>query len=341
MARRPHEINIYKIADEAGVSPATVSRVINRRLGVGEATRRKISEILRRYDFTPDYPAMRSPRIAVVTPWEDPTPYIQKALKGVYSYSRDNGLSINLHIFDGKGGESLLKSIRDQQYSGVVALLSEYYRKELDVFSGSDLPVVLLDASDADSKIGFVDNDSYTGSCEAARHLLSLGHRRIGYLRYSKDSLNQFQRFKAYENTLRSAGIEIDERWIVRHDASTPPSIRGKGGYEGMRILLERAPEITAVMAVDDGMALGVLSAVHEAGLRIPEDISVIGFDNYPETEMWYPALSTIDHPIEAAARLAVQSIHAGLRNPGAWTPPREILPAIFVPRKSSGPAKS
>ena len=240
-------------------------------------------------------------------------------------------------IFDGKRGESLLETIRDQQCSGVIALLSEQYRRELDAFSGSDLPVVLIDAADSDSTLGFVDNDSYSGSCEAARHLLSLGHRKIGYLRYSEDSLNQLQRFKGYENSLRAAGVEINDGWVVRHDSARLPSIRGKSGLEGMRTLLAQASGITAVMAVDDAMAFGAMTAIHEAGLRIPEDISIIGFDNYPETEIWYPSLTTVNHPLEEATRLAVKSIHADLRNPGLWTPPREILPTSLVVRRSSG----
>lgn len=340
MARKPQDMNIGVIAARAGVSLSTVSRVINRRAGVGEATRKVINDLLQQYDFTPNYPAMKTVKIAVIIPFFDLTEYYRKALNGIYRYAQGNGLTVNIVIAESYLQESLLEVIREQQCSGVIALIPESYREELLKLSTTELPTIVIDTTEENEKIGFIDNDSYFGSCMATGHLLNLGHRRIGYLTYKHNNLNHLQRLKGYENTLKSAGVEAVAEWIVKYSAAARNDPRGKSGYNAMKTLLNQAPELTAVMVVDDQMAQGAMTAIHEAGLRIPEDISVVGFDNYIETEFWYPPLTTVDHPLEKAGYMAIEAIHAGLTNPGQWTPPREILPTCLVIRKSTGPAK-
>ena len=341
MSRKIQDVNIYRIAAEAGVSAATVSRVINRRLGVGEATRKKVSDLLRQYNFTPDYPAVRTVKIAAVVPSADFNGYIGKALKGVYEYAQRNELMVNIIIADSQRKESLLEVVRDQQCSAVITLLpATIYLNDILSLLGTDLPIMAIDAQFDQPGIGFIDNDSYSGSVEMTRYLLSLGHRRIGYLQHPQASLNQLQRFKAYENTMKAAGLTIAAKWLARAEPGPHNLIRGMAGLLAMRQLLDQAPEITAVMAVDDDVALGAMTAIHERGLRIPEDISVVGFDNHPETQVWYPALTTVDHPIERAGYLAAEAIHAGLKRPGDWIPPREILPTTLVVRQSTGPAR-
>lgn len=340
MARKLQEVNIYRIAKEAGVSVPTVSRVINRKAGIAEATRNKVNTLLCHYNFRPDYPAMRTVKIAVVYPWADLTDYFCKAMKGIYSYAQQNELMINIIIVESHRKESLLEAIRDQQCSGVIALFSEQYRKELESLSATDLPTVIVDSVIDDKKIGFIDNDSYSGSCAAAKHLIELGHRKIGYLTYNEMSLNQLQRFKGGANTLISHGIPLPPERTIKLDIDRTSPVLGENGYITMKMLLRQAPDITAVMAVDDPMALGAMAAIHEAGLRVPDDISVIGFDNYGETAFWHPALTTVDHPLEKAGYMAIEAIHAGLTNPGQWVPPREILTTRLVIRKSTCPVK-
>lgn len=338
MARKHQDISIYRIAEEAGVSVTTVSRVINRRTGIAEATRAKVNELLQRYNFKPVYPPVRTVKIAVVTPETDFSDYFRKAIKGIYAYARQHRLMTNIILTESYHNESLLEAVRDQQCSGVVALLPEAYRKELETFSTTDLPVVAVDSTFDDSRIGFIDNDSYSGSAEATRYLLGLGHRRIGYLMHDTSTLNHLQRFKGFANTMSAAGIKVEDNWVV----NVQPSLEAPDipmGISTMRRLLEQAPEITAVMAVDDSLALAAMAAIHESGRRIPEDISVVGFDNYPETRLWYPSLTTVEHPIEKAGSLAIEAIHTGLLHPQDWQPPREILPTSLVIRKSTGPA--
>lgn len=337
MGRKPRSINIGAIAAQAGVSAGTVSRVINRKNGVGEATRKKIYEILQEHNFTSNYPTQKTIKIAVIVPYFDLTEYYRKALNGIYSYAQKNGLSINIVIAELYSRESLLDVVREQQCSGVIALICQSYQDELLQFSRTELPTVVIDTIIENERIGFIDNDSYFGSCMATKHLIDLGHKRIGYLTYSGNVVNHLQRLKGYENTMKSMGLEIGHEWILKTDYHH--AIRAKNGYDGAMHLLSQASNLTAVMVVDDPMAQGAMAAIHDMGLRIPEDISVIGFDNYAESAYLYPALTTVDHPIEKAGYMAIESIHTGLRIPGEWIPLREILPTTLIIRKSTGPA--
>jgi len=340
MSRRRREINIYKIAEEAGVSASTVSRVINNRTGVNEKTRISITELFKKYGFTPDYPRQRPPKIAFVSPWEDLTEYFRKAFQGIYRYCQKNGIDTNILIRSGHNNHSLLEQLRDQQCSGAIVMLAENLQKEHLELSDSGMPVIFLDHPVNLASIGYIDHDAYSGSCAATQHLIELGHKSIGYLTFPKPSINQVQRFKGYENTMIEAGLPINPRWIA-----TPPAfnkaeghIRGLPGFRAMTQLLQDAPELTAIMAVDDNMAFGAMTAISRSGRRIPEDISVVGFDNYAETEMWFTALTTVNHPIAEAGFLAAKAIDQALRHPGTDPLIREILPTKLIIRQSTGP---
>lgn len=341
-SRKRQKVTIYSIAREAGVSVPTVSRVINRKAGITEETRNKVNGLLKRYNFRPSYPAMRTVKIAVVYPWADLSNYFRKAMKGIYDYAHANGLMVNIIIAQSHRKESLLEAVRDQQCSGVIAMLTETYRREIEGIGNTDLPVVVIDAVVHDQTIGFIDNNSYSGASEAAKHLIDLGHRKIGYITYSQPSLNQIQRFKGAENMLKSYGIELSADSVIQLEMKQATMAPGENGYNAMKKLLDRNSNITAVMAVDDSMALGALAAIHDAGLRVPEDISLVGFDNHAETQYWHPPLTTVEHPVGKAGEMAIKAIHAGLKLPAStWTPPREILPTSLVVRKSTCPPRS
>jgi LacI family transcriptional regulator len=340
MSRRRREINIFKIAEEAGVSTSTVSRVINNRSEVNEDTRLRVNAVLKKYGFTPDYPRQRSPKIAFLTPWDDFMEYSDKAFLGVSQYCREHDVEVGIVIRSRRREKySLLQQLRDHECSGVISILAEHLHGEQLELGDSGMPVIFLDAPMPIPSTGFIDHDAYSGSCLATQHLLELGHRRIGYLRYAPASINQVQRFKGYENTMKGAGVAIDERWIVDYHAKKT-AIRhapGYGGLMAMKELLAQAPEITAVMAVDDNLAFGAMTAIHESGRRIPDDISVVGFDNALESEIWYPALTTVNHPIEKAGFLAAKSISEAILKTGSeWIPPKEILPTELVIRRST-----
>jgi LacI family transcriptional regulator len=339
MATKRSEINIFKIAEEAGVSISSVSRVMNNRTGVSDETRIKIHALLKKYGFTSVYQRQRAPKIAFLTPWEDLTEYFRRALKGVCRFCHEHHMELSIIVRSGNERNSLLQQIRDQQCSGVIASLPEQLDYEhLEVIK-TEIPVVFLDTPMSIANTGFIDNDSYSGSCEATRHLIELGHRKIGYLRYHGGSINQLQRVRGYEDTMKAAGLLISDGWVVSTPPSPKPEVaRGACGIIAMRQLLAQAPEVTAVMAVDDDMAMGAMSVIHRSGLRIPADISVVGFDNDLDTPNWFCPLTTVDHPVEEEGYRAAKALDYALKHPRDWKLPRVILPTKLVVRDSTGP---
>lgn len=341
MARKPQEINISFIAKQAGVSPGTVSRVINRKNGVGEATRDKVMTLLDQYNFHPNYTAPKSLKIAVLVPYFDLTAYFRRSLNEIYKYAQHNKLIINVIVAESFAQESLLQIVREYESSGVIAFISGSYQRELYDIAETELPVVAIDTVLEGGNIGYITNDSYSGACSATRHLIELKHKKIGYISTGATAFDPVQRLKGFENTMKTSGIEINPDWIYKANSDDNNRIREKVGYECTLDLLKKSPELTAIMLESDLMAPGVLKAIHEIGLKIPEDISILGFDNYPESAYWYPALTTVNHPLEKESLMAIECIHKYLCDPTEkWQPAREILPTELVVRESTGPAK-
>ena len=179
MARKREKISIAAIASEIGVSAATVSRAINQRHGVSEENRRRILRKLREYDFHPHYPLRNNSRIAVMYSSTFFSHYDAEVLSGIFHSMRENNLSPDVILHQNAGSSSLLDQLRDQQSSGALLIVPSRFQEELPELAASGLPVILLDESCTEPGIGFIDNDSYSGSLAAAQHLLSLGHRHI------------------------------------------------------------------------------------------------------------------------------------------------------------------
>jgi DNA-binding LacI/PurR family transcriptional regulator len=337
MGRKPKKINITKIAREAGVSESTVSRALNHRANVGEETRRKIDELMRKYNFSLTPARPREKKIALIVGSTQFSEYVSEVFTGIYEYAEQNELTTTVVFKHKNSKQTLLQQIRDQQCAGVIVILAADINGNLDELAESELPVILIDEAICRKGIGFIDNDSYSGSKTATEYLLELKHRKIGYIRWGIDSLNHIHRFRAYEHALKKANIEIRPDWVIQ----SPPSKNDdlyQTGFNQIQILLKQAPELTAVMASNDDLAIGAISGALAMGRKVPEDLSVVGFDNYKQTAFLNPPLTTVNHPIRDCGFLAAQHIDQYLRNPQNTELPREILPTELVIRKSTCP---
>lgn len=335
MARKSGPVSIYSIAKELGISPSAVSRAVNNRAGVSEETRRNVMALLRKYNFKTNYPQQRKPKIAVVSLRTQISQYIAAVTSGIRDYMGENSLTLCSIFHDSRNEtESLLSVLRDQQCSGAILLNADDFQLEFDELNSSGLPVMLVDLPSQYPNIGFIDNDSYSGSRAAAQHLLSLGHRRIGYLA-GKESLNHHQRFRGYRDAMHEAGVEIPDHWIQERDsANLKTDIHH--GEKMLSLLLAAAPELTAVMAANDNFALGAIHAAQERGLRVPDDLSIVGFDDYSFSAFLNPPLTTVLHPAEEAGRLAALAIDRFLKTGGREPLLREVLPTELVIRGST-----
>ena len=339
MGRKTKNVNITRIALEAGVSEATVSRVLNHRTNVGESTRRKVNAIARKYGFTPVSPSFERRKIGILVGEPNFNDYLSEVLNGIYQYALGNNLLEICVIFKTTStGRSSLKRIRDQQCAGIIVIEAAAYDGIAVELADTELPVVFLDEEIHLEGIGFIDHDSYFGSRKATEHLLGLGHKKIAYIESGFRSSNHFQRLKAFENAMSEAGLTIRPEWIAKASSGDDGL---QGGYDEMRRLLHDFPEITAVMTSNDIIATGAIKAVFDFGMRIPEDMSVIGFDNYKSTAFSVPALTTVNHPMREAGYLAVKHIDLYLKNGANETLPQTVLPTSLVIRDSVASPRS
>jgi len=333
MARKRGPVSIVSIAGELGISPATVSRVINNRTGVSETVRRLVQQKLREYDFKVNYPAQRKQRIAIVSASAVFSHYHAEVLSGIFQYMQAHNLTPCLIIYNRQGGETLLELLRDQQCSGVILLIPADFSRELPDLASSGLPVMQVDEASSIPTVGFIDNDSYSGSLAAVRHLLSLGHRNIAYFSAGQPTLNHLQRLKAYENALSEQALSP----LILSSGYHTPEER----LQLLRLNLRSHPEITAVMTTNDDLAQLVLRAAADLNIRIPEELSVIGFDDYPLSASLCPSLTTVRHPSREAGARAAESIGNYLASNGRIPLQRDILPTTLILRSSTAPAKN
>ena len=326
MSRKRGPVSIVTIAEELGISVASVSRVVNNRTGVSEPLRRRILEKLREYDFRTNYPAQRRPRIAIVSFSPSLSSYHTMLMNGIFACLLEHDVMPCTLFYKSGGRESLLELLRDQQCSGVILIVPSHFSVELPELADSGLPVMLLDEPADIPGIGYIDNDSYAGSLKAAQLLLSLGHRRIAYILSGYRTINHQQRFNAYRDAVSEAGCGITVMTEPQQDIS--------------RFLKDHV-EITAVMTTNDDIAIRVLRAAYGLHIRVPDDLSVIGFDDYPVSSELCPPLTTIRRPLAEAGRMAAESILNFLESNGKGLLPRRILPTELVIRDTTSPCKN
>lgn len=328
-------INIRKIASESGLSIASISRVINGKSGISEENRKKINILLEKYNYVADSHLSSKKKIALLCGDNEFGDYIGRIFDGILDYCVENSINTAIIFKNDNLKMTALEQVRDQQCSGAIVILPLIFDEELEALANSELPVILIDKVVYMEGLGFINHDAYSGSCEAANYLLSLGHRNIGYIEFNIQTFNHLQRLKGYENTLKTAGIEVKPEW---HLTTAPKKSLWEGAYFKMQELLRTSPEITAVMTSNDNLAMGAIKAIWDSGRRVPDDISVIGFDNYRQGKFLHPALTTVNHPIKTIGYQAAKEIDLYLKNPKNRKLPREILPTKLVIRESTAP---
>lgn len=332
--RRSQGVNITRIAREAGLSIASVSRAMNGRNGVSEDVRRRVNELLRKHNYIGNNHLNREKRIAILQNSCSFGGYQTELYYGFTDAAAEHGIDFCSVIRACNDRRTLLEEIRELQCSGVIVILPAQFESDLPSLIDSELKVILIDStpSPLEGEVGFVDHDAYAGSLEAVRHLTGLGHRAISYVRHPSRTLNHLQRYKAYEDGLREAGIVPEPGWVIQPGGSCE-KIRG-----ATKELLSSHPELTALMVTSDEVAPGAMRAAWELGKRIPDDLSLVGFDDLPQSCCFVPSLTTVRHPIYDIASKAIRELDLCLKDPGRPLP-REVFPAPLVVRESTGKA--
>ncbi|GAA4629621.1 LacI family DNA-binding transcriptional regulator [Actinoallomurus vinaceus] len=308
---------IKEVAARAGVSPATVSRVIGGTYPVATATRARVRRAMRELDYVVNanaraLVAATSNTVAFVV--NDVTgPFFAHIAQGVEQQATAEGrlcLVCTTHS-DPDRELAVINLMREQRAEAVILVggvpeTPEYQERmgrlahALDA-SGSRLVLCGRPALDGDVPQTVVEYDNEGGAFAVTSYLLSAGHERIALLGTVDDMPTSTARVQGYERALRGRGLSADPKLMVEGDFTR------RSGYRATRELLDRKIEFSAVFAMTDMIAAGVLLALREAGIRVPEDVSVVGYDDIPLAEDLLPALTTVHVPHEELGRAAVR----------------------------------
>jgi LacI family transcriptional regulator len=329
-------VTIGDVAAEAGVSIATVSKVINGRYGVAPATLERVQAVIDQLGYESSLVArsLRSHRTNVIGILvADIEPFSAELLKGAGAAIRARDYELIVYSGSGHGKDHsgwerrYVSRLGGTLTDGLILVTPTL----VDV--GDATPIVAVDPHAGASSMPSVHSDNLAGAIAATEHLIELGHRRIGFLAGRPDLESARQREQGYRDALAAAAIPLDPELIRVGDYELEMS-------EGpARQLLTLADRPTAIFAANDLSAIQTMHVARSLGLSIPGDVSVIGFDNIPESALTAPPLTTIDQSIQEMGRQAVELL-IDLIEGNAERPGQVTLPTRLVVRQSCGPAR-
>ncbi|HEV2117705.1 MAG TPA: LacI family DNA-binding transcriptional regulator [Terriglobales bacterium] len=321
-ARETKRITMRQIAARARVSVGTVSHVINNTAGVREPVRRRVLEAIERLGYQPSLLARGLRRnqttiIGVIIP-DISNPFFPLVVRGVEDIAYQNSYRLMLCNTDNDAQKEQVyfNELRAYRMAGLIVIPSADSR--LVSLAGGEIPVICLDRCPDGWKGDSVTVDNQEGAYQAIRYLLELGHRRIACITGQLHVTSGVERLKGFKRALREAGVRIVPEYIQegRFDRLS--------GYEKALMLLQFSPRPTAIFAANDLVALGVLAALRELGLRCPEDVSLVGFDDLELTSFTNPALSTVAQPAYQMGARATALLFERLR--GENVPTQHIV---------------
>ncbi|GAA4135239.1 LacI family DNA-binding transcriptional regulator [Actinomadura keratinilytica] len=336
MSDQPSRPTLALIASEAGVSPATVSKVLNGRTDVAPATRERVEELLRSHNYAGPgggRRARRSGLIDLVLAGLD-SPWAVEILRGVEAECAERGIGVVVSLVrDDDARPPSWQNLPALHHSdGVILVTSRMTRQQRRQLERAGVGLVLVDPVNLpDPDIASVGATNWAGGLAATEHLLELGHRRIAMIGGPADMLCTQARVDGYRTALERAGIPVD-RELIRYG-----DFRHRGGFMRTRELLALPDRPTAVFAGSDEQAMGAYEAARQAGLRIPEDLSVVGFDDLPTCEWMSPPLTTVRQPLEEMGRTAASKLLQLLDGRPLLSPRVELATELRV-RHSTAP---
>jgi LacI family transcriptional regulator len=330
-------LTLEEIARLSGTSRSTVSRVINNEAGVSEKTRQKVMAVIQEYNFQPNRAARilaggRTRVLGLVIPqavtrlFSDP--YFSIFIQGVTTACNARDYSVMLWLAEPEYERRVINQIL---YNGLIdgVIVSSAVADDplVGALCRSHMAFVLVGRPPDDESLCYVDVDNKTSAQEATSYLLRSGRRRVGTITGPLNTIVGVDRRAGYLQALREKDLPTDEKLILEGDFSE------EGGYAAARLLLDHQPD--GIFAASDLMALGALRALAEAGLHVPEQVAVVGFDDIPAAVRSHPQLTTVRQPIIQLGSSAVETLISCIETPG--TEARQVLlPTELIIRQSA-----
>lgn len=334
---------LQDIADVLKLSKSTVSRALSGDPRVAESTRARVSSLAQHMGYRPNVTARalatrRTNTIGLVVPWAPRSlsdPFYLEFLGAAGDAAMRSGYSLFLSAPDGDGAGAVRAHAEladPRRIDGMILTEPKANDERIELLRGIGLPFVFLGVA-SDPEVSWISGDNTVGARDAVGHLISLGHTRIACITGPQDQTASESRFEGYRSAMSGAGLPID-RNIVEAGEFTQA-----GGYAAMRSIIDSDRALTAVFVCNDVMAFGAMRALREAGLAVPADVSVVGFDGIAMSEYVDPPLSTVKQPIQELGRMAVQILIEQMN--GADGPAHCVLPVEYRPSDSVGPPRA
>ncbi|HKO16459.1 MAG TPA: LacI family DNA-binding transcriptional regulator [Gemmatimonadaceae bacterium] len=339
-------VTLREVAEECDLSIATVSAVANGAAWVPEDTRRRVQQAIDQLGYRPNQLARglktrRGHAVGVIV--SDLTnPFFTEIIRSLSHALRESGRTLLLSDSDHRFeiGDLNLRMLSEGHVAGLVLIgdsirvdtLCAYVRRP------NSVPVIAIERDYEIDGVSCLLVDSELGAYGVTRHLIEQGYRRIGIISGPHEgpgstTYGRAQRYDGYARALSEAGYKVNARLVAEGN------FRYTGGREAMRRLLAGRQRPDAVFACNDMMALGAMEAVRAAGLRVPEDIALAGWDDIPITALTTPALTTVAMPKRQLGSAAANLLNQQLRRGGTHLPVRQMFDAQLIVRQSSGAA--
>ncbi len=325
---------IKEVAKLAGVSISTVSRALSQKVFVEEATRQKVLKAVKQLSYKPNLMAKglkegHSKTLALVLP-DILNPYFPTMVKYLERYAAEKGYSIILYDSgeDAHQEKRAMEGLRSHYVDGVIYVPNRDDLTMAHMLIEHNIPVMVLNR-DADHIVPTVSSDNYEGARAVINYLVKNGHRKIAC--FASDlELNRYRsRYEGCVAAFRENNIDDFKRYLVKNINTIDSA------YKQARKILSKPDRPTAVFVFFDMMAMGVYSGAHDCGLRVPEDVSVAGFDNIYLSQHLIPPLTTYEQPMDKMAKIAMNGLIGQIENPSRPRPESAVVKGSLLVRKS------
>ncbi len=326
-------VSIKEISGKTGYSLATVSNVLNGKAGVNAETAKQIMKIANEMGYLQ---SKKTKKIRLVLYKKngkilDDTPFFSCLFEGIESACKENGMKLEINTLDERSSdyEAMLQEISRDASAGILLLATEMSEEDVRRFEGIPSPVIILDNRFDQAAFSSVSTENEKSSYQIVKYLYKNGHREIGFIQ-SKVKIDNFLiREKGYRQAMQDLGLPIREEYRVEISPSMEES------YEDMKQYLKNGGKAAeAYFVVNDMIAFGVMKALTEAGYSIPQDISLVGFDDLPYSAVSSPALSTVHVFKEEMGKVGINML-ANKITANLSTVLYSELGTVFVPRES------
>ncbi len=308
---------IIDVARASGVSYSTVSRVLNGYEFVRETTRSRVLEAAEKLGYVANLQARslaggRSHIIGLLVPGLD-NGYIGEVVRGIDEECARQNYDIMLYsTHRNRGNESVyVKAITSGLTDGLLLIVPLIPASLIEALPSENFPHVLIDQNNAASNSDVVDATNWQGAYDLTKYLLELGHRHIGFISGTPELSSTTERLNGFRAALTDQGVEYEP------DLFIPGNFFETGGYRATSQLLDLPQRPTAIFASNDLSAFGAINAARDRGLRIPDDLSIVGFDDIPLASITYPKLTTVRQPLIQMGRVAVKLLFEQIEDPG------------------------